>query len=154
MMGQAYSNNGLSYRTSPGGADLQSGEVFFAAPPTTSQLEASFPGYAAAKSAQNTQASIEAAIMAGLQIVCTSNSALNGTYGIDASSLANISGVAAGIASRNRIPGGGTTFNYGDINGGLHAFSGPEFLNFAAAVEDFTYALFGGVIQSQPVTIA
>lgn len=47
-MGQAYSNNGLSYRTSPGGADLRPGEVYFAEPPTTARLQTAFPSYTAA----------------------------------------------------------------------------------------------------------
>lgn len=97
---------------------------------------------------------IAALIGAGLQIVSTSTPALNGTYGIGTAEQGNISGIAAGIGSRNRLPGGGQTFNYGDATNVLHAFTGPNFLNFAAAVEDFLYALEQGTPPKQPITIA
>lgn len=97
---------------------------------------------------------IEAVIAAGLQIVSTSTPSLNGTYGIGSAEQQNISGIAAGIASRNRLPGGGATFNYGDASGTLHAFNGPNFLNLASAVEDYLYALEQGSAPTQPITIA
>lgn len=101
-----------------------------------------------------TQAQQVAAVVgAGLAIVSTATPALNGTYGIGPPEQQNISGIAAGIASRDRLPGGGATFDYGDAANVLHTFTGPNFLNFAAAVEDFLYNLDRGSPPTQPVTI-
>jgi hypothetical protein len=74
------------------------------------------------------------AIGAGCQIVSTATPALNGTYAVDETAQRNISGIAAGIAARNRVPGGGATFTYPDMAGTLHAFSAADFLNFATAI--------------------
>lgn len=108
----------------------------------------------AALSALSPQEQIEALIDAGLQIVSASAPALDGTYGIGSSDQGNIAGIAAGIASRNRLPGGGQTFLYGDATGTNHTFTGPQFLNFAAAAEDYLYALLQGSPPQQPITIA
>lgn len=92
-------------------------------------------------------------LAAGIQIVSDGTPALNGTYGISAADQQNISGIAAGIGSRNRLPGGAATFDYGDIDEVDHTFTGPNFLNFAAAVEDFLYGLKKGQFAPQPIHI-
>ena len=46
------------------------------------------------------------------------------------------------LAARNRVPGGGATFRYGDIAGAPHDFTSADFLNFADAVEDYVYLLY------------
>lgn len=95
-----------------------------------------------------------AAILAnGIQIISTSTPALNASYDISDAQTQIITGIAAGIAARNRLPGGGATFNYPDIAGNQHAFGASDFLNFASAVEDFRYSLSQGVIPALPVTI-
>lgn len=96
---------------------------------------------------------IGAIIMAGVNIVSTGTPALNGTYAIDPGAQQNISGVAAGIASRNRLPGGGSTFSYGDAVGVTHSFTAAQYLDFASAVEDYIYALANGGSPTQPLTI-
>lgn len=88
------------------------------------------------------QGKLDAALTAGVTVTSTATPALNGVYAVDPPSQANISGIATGIAARSRLPGGGSTFNYGDISGGQHAFASADFLNFADAVEDFCYALY------------
>jgi hypothetical protein len=111
------------------------------------------PRYIAWLAAQQVSKEYTIAIGAGVQIVSTGTPALNGTYAIDTPAQQNLSAVAAGIASRNRVPGGGTTFNYYDTAGNPHAFNATNFLNFASAVEDYVYALDEGQFPSQPVTI-
>lgn len=97
---------------------------------------------------------IGALMGAGVAVRSTSTPALNGTYSLDPSSQANISGVAVGIASRNRLPGGGSTFNYGDAIGTNHSFTAEQFLNFATAVEDYVYAVLNGSRPATPLEIA
>lgn len=93
-------------------------------------------------------------IAAGVEVHSTGTPAINAVYAIDQGAQSNISGVATGIASRNRLPGGGSTFNYGDIEGVNHAFTATQFLDFAAAVEDYVYALLNGGTPNTPLTIA
>jgi hypothetical protein len=94
------------------------------------------------------------AIAAGCRISSAATPALNGTYAIDDAAQQTITGIAAGIAARNRVPGGGATFTYPDMAGTLHAFSAADFLDFATAVEDYVYALSNGQTPAQPVQIA
>jgi len=99
------------------------------------------------------QERIGALIGAGVEVHSTGTPAINALYAIDESAQQNISGVAAGIASRNRLPGGGATFNYGDFNGVNHAFTSAQFLNFASAIEDYVYALLNGDTPTTPLVI-
>jgi hypothetical protein len=75
----------------------------------------------------------------GASITSTGTSAINGTYATDPNSLAQITSLSTGIASGKGLPGGGSTFNYPDATGTMHAFSSANFLNFAAAVEGLIY---------------
>jgi hypothetical protein len=86
-------------------------------------------------------------LAAGIVITSTATPALNGTYSINEESQRFISGTAAGIAARNRLPGGQATFAYGDAAGQTHAFSQQDFLNFADAVEDYVYLLYATAQQ-------
>lgn len=74
----------------------------------------------------------------GLNIVSTSNPALNGNYNI-ADQATNITAVATGIAAGKPLPGGGSTFNYPDSSSVMHAFTAANFMDFAIAVEGFVY---------------
>lgn len=76
-----------------------------------------------------------------VQVNSTANPSLDGVYAVDPASLQKIAQIATGIAARNRLPGGGTAFNYLDAAGNSHAFGASDFLNFAAAVEDYAYAV-------------
>lgn len=154
----AYSNNGLSYQWQADGYIAKPGEVLFDHLASDSEIGSAFSGYAAAKAAVDQAkvalAAYNAAITGGLQIQSTATPALNGTYSIDDGSQKNISGIAAGIASRNRLPGGGSTFDYPDVTVTDHAFTAQNFLDFASAVEDYVYALSKGLTPTQPVVIA
>jgi hypothetical protein len=99
-----------------------------------------------------------------VQVNSTGTPALNGVYAIDDVSQSKIAAIAAGIAAKNRVPGGGSTFNYFDVSGVAHAFTAANFLDFAAVIEDYAYtvdlqraALAAGqkpVWPSSPLTIA
>jgi len=111
------------------------------------------PRFLAWQAAAAALAAYTAAIAAGVQIVSSGTASLDGTYAIDDAAQKNISSIASGIASRNRLPGGGATFNYFDASAAAHAFGSADFLNFAAAIEDYVYALASGGAPTQPVTI-
>lgn len=98
-------------------------------------------------------AAFAGAVAAGCPVVSTAKPELNGTYAIDAAQQQIITGIATGIAARNRIPGGGATFIYPDVTGTPHNFSASDFLNFASAVEDYVYNLSNGLLVTQPVII-
>jgi hypothetical protein len=76
----------------------------------------------------------------GAAITSTGTPALNGTYATDPKSIANITALSTGIAAGKPLPGGGSTFNYPDVSGTMHAFSAVNFLNFATAIEGLVYA--------------
>ena len=96
----------------------------------------------------------QALASAPCHVQSTATPSLDGDYAIDDASQQRIIGIAAGIAARGRLPGGGTTFNYRDAGGMPHAFSSTDFLNFAAALEDYVYALQNGQTPTSPVVIA
>lgn len=75
---------------------------------------------------------------AGITVYCQSDDALSGQYSIDAKSLQDISSISTGIAAGKPLPGGGDTFAY--PIGSNHRFTGPVFLDFAAAIESFVWA--------------
>lgn len=91
----------------------------------------------------------------GITLHSTANPSLDGVYATDPTSLNYIIGLSAGVAAGKPLPGGGTTFAY--PVGSSHSFSAPDFLNFAAGVENFIYELNGAVIsqitQQNPVAI-
>lgn len=60
--------------------------------------------------------------------------------------LSTITSISTGIAAGKPLPGGGSTFNYYDVNGGTHAFSAENFLNFAVAIEGYVYMYSEAVI--------
>jgi hypothetical protein len=94
------------------------------------------------------------AMASGIQITSTANSAaLDATYGIDDASRRGINSIVTGINAHDRVPGGGSTFNYPDMNGDMHAFSAADFLNFSLAVSDYVYAIDNGTFPPQPVVI-
>ena len=82
------------------------------------------------------------AIAAGLTIVSTGTPALNGTYGLDAMSRANLAGIGAALALGIGFPpGNAPTLSYGDQTGAVHTFDATAFKNLAAAVQDYFYHL-------------
>jgi hypothetical protein len=91
--------------------------------------------------------------VAGVAVVSTGTPGLSATYAIDPVAQGRISGIAAGIAARNRVPGGGANFPYRDAVGTDHTFTGAQFLDFAAAIEDFVFALGRGQSPATPLVI-
>ena len=102
------------------------------------------------------------ALAAGVAVTSTGTPSLNAIYTIDQKQDATITGIATGIAARGRVPGGGATFDYPDkayldsdgASGSTHAFTGAQFLNLAAAIEDYVYALSRGQTPTTPLVIA
>src|SRR5690348_15043338 len=88
------------------------------------QDPAVYPGYAEIadtdtrlavyRSAQQAQSTSVALLKAGMQLVSTGTSSLNGTYAVDDSAAIVIDGIYSGIKDGDGLPGGGTTFNYPD----------------------------------------
>jgi hypothetical protein len=109
-------------------------------------------------------------LRAGVAVLSTATPALNGTYTLDPGAPSSLPGlnaitsISTGIAAGKALPGGGTTFNYADVTGTPHAFTAANFLNFAAALESYVYALTQAVgflvsggtttLPAQPVVIA
>jgi hypothetical protein len=100
----------------------------------------------------------------GANVTSTGTPALNGLYAMDADTQGNLTALSTGIAAGKPLPGGGTTFNYPDMSRAQHAFTGPQFLNLATAIESYIYVyeqavaanLAGGsvAIPSNNLTIA
>jgi hypothetical protein len=149
----AYSDNGLASRSVDGPSDILPGEVYFAAIPTAAQLAAAFPGYAAAVAAQQVQTTAAALLAAGIAIVCTSGG-FSATFEIDGPAATNIDGIYSGIENGAGLPGNGTTFDYPDVTGTMHAFTAANFPEFAKAVRDYRYQIAQGQTPATPVTIA
>lgn len=100
------------------------------------------------------EAQLDAVLVAGVPVVSASApDKINGTYACDLKAQGRISGVAAGIGSRNRLPGGGATFFFADRLGQDHEFTSAQFLDFAAAVEDYIYKLSKGQPPALPLAI-
>jgi hypothetical protein len=77
----------------------------------------------------------------GVAITSSGTPALDGTYGCDPKSQANLTTLLAGYAVRGAFPGGGTTFAYPDIAGAAHAMTQPQMAAIAWALEDYRAAL-------------
>lgn len=111
--------------------------------PNQGQVEDTDPRYLAFINPPPTsQVLAAAAFGAGLTIASTATLTLNGTYAVDQISQMNIIAIETSINAGRGFPGGGAaTFNYPDTAGAMHAFTEPNFTNFAAAVRDYVYAL-------------
>jgi hypothetical protein len=94
-----------------------------------------------------------AKLAAGAAVTSTATPTLDGTYALGPAAQQMISSVAAGIAARNRVPGGGATFEYKDASGAAHSFTAQQFLDFASAIEDYVYAVVNGGSPTLPLTI-
>jgi hypothetical protein len=79
------------------------------------------------------------AFSGGVAVTSTGTPALSGTYATDPASIANIVALSTGIAAGKPLPGGGSSFNYPDSSGAMHAFTAANFLDFAAAIEALIY---------------
>jgi hypothetical protein len=72
-------------------------------------------------------------------VVCTSISALNGTYPIDAATQAQITGIASAINAGLGLPSGQSTFNWPDTSGIPHPWPATQFTAFAQKVMKYLY---------------
>ena len=131
------------------------GTLAFGAGMTATQITAVQNVYAAHNPATVPLAMQAAnAIAAGVQVSSTGTPAINGTYALDAQSLANIVAIAAEIANGKGFPGGGATYDYPDAAGTFHTFpTTPAFVNFATAIASYVsgWKLFAqGHIQTPP----
>jgi hypothetical protein len=157
-MNIAYSNNGKSSRHVEAGWTLEAGGVLFDHIPTGTELEEAFPEYTAQSVAASQAFAAAAAMTAGLAITSAGTPALNSTYSVDQISQMNIIAIETSINAGKGFPGGSTTtFNYPDTAGVMHAFTEPNFTNFAAAVRDYVYALnsvIAGASSTLPATTA
>jgi hypothetical protein len=95
-----------------------------------------------------------AAAPVGITIASTATPSLNGTYAIDDAAAAVISSIYAGIKGGDGLPGSGSTFNYADMGGEMHAFGETDFVNFAKAARDYRYALSQGETPTLPISIS
>ncbi len=109
MTGFAYSNGGLTFRAWDQPGNLASGEVYFAAPPTPTQLAAAFPGYTAAAALLQAGNAYNQWIGRGLTVTCTSVPAIDGTYAINAGSQHTIALEAQFISAFSEFTTGSTT---------------------------------------------
>jgi len=95
-----------------------------------------------------------------VNIVCSSNSALDGTYSIDSETRNEITGVAAAINAGLGLPSGSATFNWPDVNIVAHPWPADKFILYAQAVMNYVYVLsqvaqgHGTTLPSQTLTIA
>lgn len=67
--------------------------------------------------------------------------ALNGVYDICETTRDRITRLALGMAAGKPLPSGESTFSYADTSGSEHSFTGDDFLNFAAKVQEYLYSL-------------
>lgn len=96
-----------------------------------------------------------AAMLAGLKIASSSSPALNGTYAVDQLSQMDIIAIETSLSAGKGFPGGVATFSYLDVTGTMRPFSESNFMNFAAAVRDYVYALksvTAGVLTTLPAS--
>jgi hypothetical protein len=92
-------------------------------------------------------------------VVCTSISALNGVYPIDAATQAQITGIASAINADLGLPSGQSTFNWPDTSGIPHPWPATQFTAFAQKVMKFLYDVAqvaqgnGSTLPSQTLVI-
>jgi hypothetical protein len=132
-IGQAYSNNGLGFRTSDG-SDLKAGEVFFAAPPSPTALAAAFPNYTTAAVAANAQALYKAALTGPLALTFSTSTTLNDSYNIDQATQFNISAELVSILVNGTLTNGLTSRNWPTASGNFRMMTVAQFKAFATAV--------------------
>lgn len=136
----AYSNNGLSWRAWNDAGNLASGEVYFAAAPTTEQLASAFAGYTAAVAGQAAQATFDTAMASGLAITSTGTPALNATYALDSTSQAQVFQIGTYAQSFSEFTNGTTSMSYPDITGTPHTFTVTAFVALFQAIARYVTA--------------
>lgn len=101
----------------------------------------------------------EALVARGCAVVSAATPALDGTYPLDATHLAWLTSLVAGVSASEGLPGGAGTVAFPDVTGALHSFTAAQLVAFAAALRDVFYAaqmvLNGSstTLPAQPATI-
>lgn len=156
-----YSNNGFSWRAADTNWSPAAGEVVFDTVPSSEQLAAAFPSYAAAAAAAVLAASAQAALAAGCQIVSTGNpSTLDGTYPVDAASQAYVNAEVTSILLNGTFTDGTSSAAWLDVSNAAHTFSLAQFKTLATALGAFVTGCLKVIngqsasLPAQPATIA
>lgn len=100
------------------------------------------------------QANIPPNLSAGLAVISTGTSALNGTYPIDFATQLLICGELTIIQTTTTLgtplfSNGNTTRACPDISGGLHTFTIAQFIQFGLAIAKYIDAYQVGVVTAQ-----
>jgi hypothetical protein len=117
--------------------------------------------YAAQQSRRALLDEVQAAMVAGVPIVCTSTPSLSGTYAIDPQSISDIQAETVFLMVNGGQFTAGTSLQWPDTSGALHTFtSSLQFQAWASAVARYVSALRqvvngipGASIPATPVTI-
>jgi hypothetical protein len=105
------------------------------------------------------RAQAEAALIAGVSIVSTSNPALDGVYPMTPEMRSDIQAEVLSLVVNQSFTNGGTVIGIGDISNTLHDFDAAIFPTFATLYGRHVGALRAvqisneGTLPSQPVTI-
>jgi hypothetical protein len=139
------------------------GSITFDVTMTSAQIAAVLAVYAAHDPTvpflSNAQVAANAALAAGLHIICDSNSDISTTWALDDTTLSQIGSICFGIASGIGLPTGATIFPYGNKAGVPVYMSAAEFIRLYAAMRDYVarVTLYGasgfGSLPGQPVEI-
>jgi hypothetical protein len=84
---------------------------------------------------------LNAKLDAGIQIVSTGTSALNGTYPITDGAISDLTGLLAGLAEGLGLPLGQSTVPLADTSGVPHNFTSNNIKDLASAIRDYKYSL-------------
>jgi hypothetical protein len=85
-------------------------------------------------------------------VVSAAVPAVNADYPIDPATRTQMTSIAATINAGLGLPGGGSTFNWADVNGNPHQWPQEQFTAFAGAVMNFVYACTQ-VVQGHSTTL-
>lgn len=102
---------------------------------------------------------VDAALAAGCQVVSASDPALDGTYGLDAETRADIMGELVLLLLGGMFSTGTGELLFPDVSGAPHRFTVDHFRAFAPAINQYAGALKAvraagkGALPAQPVHI-
>jgi hypothetical protein len=143
-----YSNNGMSFRAVAPEYVLQAGEILFDHYASAGELQAAFPGYAAAYAAVQAPQIMASNLASGITIVSGgSSNAPVATFAMDQLTQTQLAGIASTVAFTGNFPNGGTTFVFPDIN------SMPQIFPSVAAFKAF-YAAYVLLLYQMNETMA
>lgn len=133
MIGIAYSNHGLTFRTSTG-SDLSGGEIFFPTTPSRADLIAAFPDYLAAITRASARDRLNLAGNGPLQMAWTTSTMLNNSYAIDQQTQFFIIAELVSMLLNNCFTNGQAARNWPTMSGTYNLMTMDQFKAFATAV--------------------